>query len=210
MISLSSCIIKPLLILDNILYFLITRIATYLESGLHPKHRLMKYHSFFLENISRNNVVLDIGCGIGALSYDLAKKAKEVFAIDVNHKNIEIAKRRYSAENIEYIVGEATKYDFKQEFDVIVLSNVLEHIKDRRSFLLRIKRLSHKFLIRVPLIERDWLVLYKKEKGIEYRLDKTHYIEYRWEDFKEEINQCGLKIDNFSIKFGELYSVVRG
>lgn len=202
-------LVKVLANLHSILYVIIGRLAMHLEGGLHPKHRIMNYHKFFVDNINEGDTVLDIGCGNGALAYDLAKKAKRVLAIDVKHKSIEAAKKKYSAENIEYIVGDATNYAFKQKFDVAILSNLLEHIKNRECFILRIKQVSHKFLIRVPLLERDWLVLYKKEKGIDYRLDKTHYIEYKLDDFKEEIDRFGLSIESFFVKFGELYSVVR-
>lgn len=207
--KLLEVLIKLLAYLHSVLYSVIGRLATQLEGGLHPKHRIMNYHKFFVDNINEDDIVLDIGCGVGALASDLAKKAKKVLAIDVNRKNIEAAKRKYCAKNIEYILGDATNYDFNQKFDVVVLSNVLEHIQDRKSFILKIKNLSPKFLIRVPLLERDWLVFYKKEIGIDYRLDKTHYIEYKLDDLKEEINQCGLFIENFFIKFGEIYSIVR-
>ena len=39
------------------------------------------------------------------------------------------------------------------------------------------------------MINRDWITLYKKELGIEWRLDKTHYIEYTLESFKEELEK---------------------
>ena len=79
------------------------------EERIHPKHRIMNYHKFFIDNIDENDVVLDIGCGNGALSYDIAKKAKKVVGIDLNEKNISFAKERYSKENIEYIWGDALK-----------------------------------------------------------------------------------------------------
>jgi 2-polyprenyl-3-methyl-5-hydroxy-6-metoxy-1,4-benzoquinol methylase len=109
------------------------------ESGIHPKHRLMNYHKFFVDNIDKDDVVLDVGCGSGALSYDDAKKAKKVVGIDLNEKNISFAKQRYSEENIEYICGDALKDLPNEKFDVIIMSNVLEHIKNRVEFLDRLK-----------------------------------------------------------------------
>ena len=67
---------------------------------------------------------------------------------------------------------------------------------------------GNKFLIRVPILNRDWLVLYKKEFKIEYRLDKTHYIEYTIEDLTGELEKAGLKINNYSIQFGEIWALV--
>lgn len=61
--------------------------------GLHPKHRLMNYHLFFIDNIKEDDIVLDIGFGNGALAFDLSKKPKKVFAIDISPVNIKIAKK---------------------------------------------------------------------------------------------------------------------
>ena len=69
-------------------------------------------------------------------------------------------------------------------------------------------KLGRKFLIRVPMIERSWITLYKKELGIEYRLDRTHRIEYTMESFIRELEKAGLEISKYSIQFGEIWAVV--
>ena len=179
-----------------------------LEKGTHPKHRLMKYHDFFLNNINPSDTVLDVGCGSGSVAYDVAKKAKRVIGIDIDEDKIRDAKKNFLLDNIEYVCGDIKNWSFKQKFDVIMLSNVLEHIEDRIKFLKKIKRLGGKFLIRVPMLNRSWVVLYKKELGIEYRLDKTHQIEYTVEGLIMELEKAGLKISNYSIQFGEIWAVV--
>ena len=201
-------IVKIILKLHNFSYRLTGIFSKKAEQGLHPKHRLMNYHKFFVDNINSGDMVLDIGCGNGALTFDIAKKAEKVIGIDLNKKNIEFAKEKFLAPNIEYIVGNAVKELSDKKFDVIVLSNVLEHIENRIEFLNKIKTLTHKILIRVPMIDRDWITLYKKELGIEYRLDKTHYIEYTLESFKHELQQAGLNLEKYSIKFGEIWTVI--
>ena len=129
------------------------------KDGLHPKHRIMNYHKFFVDNVSKKDVVLDIGCGNGALTYDVAKKAKRVVGIDSNKKNIEFAKAKYLRSNVEYIHGDALKDLPNRLFDVIILSNVLEHIDKRVDFLNFLKKLASKFLIRVPMLNRSWIDL---------------------------------------------------
>ena len=178
------------------------------ENGLHPKHRIMNYHKFFVDNVNENDTVLDIGCGNGALTYDVAKKAEKVVGIDLSEQNISIAKRKYSRENIEYIHGNALTDLPNERFDVIILSNVLEHIDKRVEFLMSAKKLAPKFLIRVPMLNRSWIDMYKKELGLEYRLDKTHFIEYTFEGFKEELGEAGLSVLDYSIQFGEIWAVV--
>jgi len=169
----------------------------------------MNYHQFFVDNVDPEDVVLDIGCGNGFLTHDIAERARSVTAIDLNNDNIEFAKRNFSKENIEYICGDVTKFDFKGKYDVITLSNLLEHIENRYDFLVKIRGLADKFLIRVPMINRDWLTYYKRELGVEYRLDPTHKIEYTMEGLQEEIGKAGMTIERSSIQFGEIWAVAR-
>lgn len=194
--------------LDNFCYKVITRLAIRENKGFHPKHRILNYHQFFIDRVDLNDTVLDIGCGNGANAYDIAGKAKEVVGIDIIEKNIKQAEEKFKRENLRYLVGDATNYNFCQKFDKIVLSNVLEHIKDRIDFLLKLHKISQTILLRVPMINRDWLTVYKKEKGLEYRLDKTHYIEYTLNDLTEELKQAGWQLENYSVQFGELWGVV--
>lgn len=195
------------LILHNTCYKLASRLAIQAEGGLHPKHRLMNYHRFFLEHLRPNDRVLDIGCGNGALAYDLAGKAVRVVGIDMNKKNRLAWEKRFARENLTYHIADATTFFHEERFDVVVLSNVLEHIEKRTDFLERIKHLAPTLLIRVPMLNRDWITLYKKELGVEYRLDKTHFIEYTMESFREELATAGFSIKEYSIQFGEIWAV---
>jgi cytidyltransferase-like protein len=68
--------------------------------------------------------------------------------------------------------------------------------KDRVIFLKTlVKKIKWKddknkqLLIRVPMIDRDWITVYKRELGIEYRLDNTHFIEYTFKEFQDVISK---------------------
>lgn len=198
--------IKALIKLYKYLYVVISRFAKKNNNNIHPKHRLMNYHQFFIDNIEKNSSVLDVGCGNGSLTYDLAKKARKVVAIDFDKKSIQNAIKRFNKNNISYILGDATKYEFEEIFDYIILSNLLEHIKNRSEFLNKIKKLGQILLIRVPTLNRSWLPLYIKELGLDYRLDQTHFIEYTYDTFQEEMESAGLKILSYSIQFGEIWA----
>jgi 2-polyprenyl-3-methyl-5-hydroxy-6-metoxy-1,4-benzoquinol methylase len=169
----------------------------------------MNYHAFFIDNIGADDVVLDIGCGNGFLTRDIAEKARSVTGVDINKNNIELARKDFNRDNIKYICGDACRYDFGEKFDVVVLSNILEHLDDRAVFLLKVRDLAPRLLIRVPMINRDWLTYCKREMGVEYRLDPTHRIEYTMESLREELEKAGLSIEKASVQFGEIWAVVR-
>lgn len=206
---LTLILIKTLLNIHVFLGKVIDVILIKTNDGLHPKHHLMRYYEFFLDHIGQESSVLDIGCGNGFVASQIATKAKKVTGIDTDQANIIQAKKQHSRENISYILGDATRYDFEERYDAVVLSNVLEHIKDRTAFLGKVKLLSDTLLIRVPMIDRDWLPLYRKSLGMFYFCDSTHFTEYTLQSFQEEMSASGLKIESSTVRFGEIWAVVK-
>lgn len=205
--KLRNPIIKVLVWIHNTSYHMISLFAS--NSGLHPKHEIMKYEQFFLQNVNPSTRVLDVGSGNGKIAYDVSEKAKEVTGIDIRTINVKKARERYSRGNLTFTKGDATSMDIQDQFDTIILSNVLEHIEHRVEFLKKLSRIAPIILIRVPMLTRDWITVFKKNEGLEYRLDDTHYIEYTTEIFEQEMEEAGLTIENLSINFGEIYAIVK-
>ncbi|MHA2284075.1 MAG: class I SAM-dependent methyltransferase [Promethearchaeota archaeon] len=205
--------LKFLLSLDRKIYSLTGRATKNYEGGLHAKHRLTKYHDFFIKNINDGDHILDLGCGNGFLSYNIVTSVKNVklLGIDLSKSYIDFAEKHYQHTNLKFLVGNALTDLPEEKFDVIILSNVLEHIEHRVKFLAQIKNRigPTKYLLRVPLFERDWRVPLMKELGMDYRLDKTHYIEYTQEIFFDELKKAGLRIETHEIRWGEIWSVVK-
>lgn len=199
--------------LDQYLYDLQGLQAVQYGQGLHPKHRHTKYHDFFIQNIQPGQHVLDIGCGIGALAHDVARHTgASIIAMDIEKSNIEKARQMFPHPGVDYRVGDVFKDLPEERQDVIILSNVLEHLSDRIGLLRKIQALlmPKKFLIRVPLYERDWRVPLKQELGVEWRLDPTHETEYTLESFKEEMTGAGLEIQQIQCQWGEIWAVLSG
>mgnify|MGYP003988661561 CR=1 FL=1 len=208
-LRLAGILTKFILRLHNFLYRGIGFLSLCLEpGGIHPKHRIMKYNDWFTKHIKSNWFVLDIGCDKGALTSDISLAARKVIGIDIEEDSIKIARKRYNGNNIEFICGDITTCIIDFKVDCIVLSNILEHIKDRGELLERLKKVSNRFLIRVPMFNRDWITPYKKEMNIEWRLDKTHCTEYTRESFHKEMQEAGMEIKEQEIMWGEIYTVV--
>lgn len=158
-------IIKTLLRLHNFSYKMSGVYSTIINDGSHPKHKIIDYFKWFLDNISEDDVIIDIGCNKGYMAEIMSHKAKHVYGIEILSDFLEYAKSNYKKNNLEFIHHDATTFDYDQlEYypNVITLSNVLEHIKDRVNFLKKIKlnfKQNIKFLIRVPMIDREWIVI---------------------------------------------------
>lgn len=194
--------------IDTKVYAILSRLAVLGNHDVHPKHDILKYHDFFKSHVTHDDHVVDIGCGKGENAYAVAQVAKEVVGIDIDASSIEVAKNKYVRDNVKFMLGDVTTHEFGKKFDKIILSNVLEHIEDRISFLKKLHEVSDVILIRVPMITRDWLPVFKKNKGMEYRLDPTHFTEYTVEQMKEETLASNWEIKEYSVQFGEFWGVL--
>ena len=178
-------------------------------NGVHIKHNLMKYANFFKKNIGKSQTVLDIGCGYGAVAFSIAESINmvKVIGVDIDANKIKEAKKKFKRNNLTFINNDAFSIDIV-DVDVIILSNVLEHIEDRVGFLMRLKKQFNPslYLIRVPDLERDWSIPFKKEMGIYYFSDKTHFIEHTEEEFRKEIKKAGLKTKSLTKNWSEIWA----
>jgi SAM-dependent methyltransferase len=203
--------LKFLMLLDNRLYKLQSQAAKAYASGEHPKHRLTNYHAFFIKHIQNNESVLDIGSGTGALAADIAHSVKGVYVtgIELEAKRVSEAKKNFESEHVTFVQGTCPGDLPKQKFDVIIMSNILEHLQNRIETLNQIicHNQPKRILIRVPQYDRDWRVPLKDEIGVDSRLSQSHYIEYRKEDFEQELNQANLLAVNTEFHWGEIWCV---
>jgi hypothetical protein len=195
--------------LDNWVYSCISKLAVRKHSGIHPKHQIIQYEHWFLDHITSTDRVLDIGSHDGSMCFILSNKAQVVMGIEIEEPKYEKAIKRNHKPNVTFMLGDATTLILIEKFNIITLSNVLEHIEKRVDFLNKI--LEHhkpeRILIRVPLITREWVSVYKKNIGIDFRLDPTHYIEYTEADLKAEILAAKMRISSMEVRFGEAFLV---
>jgi len=211
--SIPSVSLQRLFKLSDFLDFLISERSMAYDSGHHPKHRLINYHHFFVERISDGHSVLDVGCGVGAVAQTVAqcRPTCTIIGIDSNPNNIAHCLQRLQLPNLSFFHGDATLSVPPGSFDVVILSNVLEHIIDRIHLLtaLKIATNAHIFLIRVPLFERHWHMPLRLEIGSNFLSDPDHKIEYTLDQFKSEILASGLQISEIKTIWGEIWADCR-
>lgn len=202
--------LRRLLRLDDQLHERIDGLAIELDDGVHAKHRLTGYHDFFMRHIRPADRVLDVGCGKGELAHDLVRRTgANVTGIDINRPSLDFARKRFRVEGLEFVEGDILTWSPPHDYDVVVLSNVLEHVAPRVDLLRRIRSTAHpdRFLIRVPSEERDWLVPLRRELGLPHFNDPTHETEYTVEKLCAELRKAGLHVEELVQRWGELWAV---
>jgi len=76
--------------------------------------------------------IIDLGCGTGTIAKRLFEKFPnaKIVCLDIASNMINIAKHKLSDhKNTEFIVGDFSKINFEEQFDVVVSSLALHHIE---------------------------------------------------------------------------------
>ncbi|MHC4256636.1 MAG: class I SAM-dependent methyltransferase [Planctomycetota bacterium] len=98
-----------------------------------------------LKYLNIDDTVLDYGCATGIISNAIADKVKEIHAIDISSKMIEIAKRKVGERHIDNIhYAQATIFDEryqKESFNVILAFRILHMLEDIQTVIHRINEL---------------------------------------------------------------------
>jgi 2-polyprenyl-3-methyl-5-hydroxy-6-metoxy-1,4-benzoquinol methylase len=208
----AAAALRELFALEDHLQREIDRTAIRYDDGVHVKHRLTHYHDFFVERISPGERVLDIGSGKGELAHDLALRAgAHVTGIDVKGPSLAFARERFRHEHVRFLERDALEALPEGPFDVVVLSNVIEHLEARLDLLRRIARELRPrcVLIRVPAEDRHWHVPLRRELGLAWFSDPTHVVEYDHERLLAELDEAGLQPVEVQTRWGELWVEAR-
>lgn len=202
-----------LLLLRDRLDWVVNERAMAHGRGEHPKHRLTGYHNFFLRRINDGERVLDVGCGYGAVARSLARAYPrcDVVGMDQDKFRLTQARALDNPPNLQFVEGDATKTVPAGSWDAVVLSNVLEHIEERVRFLLALQEATRasRYLIRVPLFERDWQMALRRELGVNFLSDDDHKIEHTLTEFRAEISEAGFTTVELQTMWGEIWADCR-
>lgn len=201
--------LRRLLILKDRLEWVINERALAYGQGEHPKHRLTGYHNFFINRINDGERVLDVGCGYGAVARSIARQRPKciVLGMDLNGPRLTQAKNAQNPPNLNFLMGDATREVPLGGWDVVILSNILEHIEERNNFLRSLLQATSasRILIRVPLFERDWQMPLRRELGVAYISDADHKIEHQFSELYAELDGAGLVATEVQTFWGEIW-----
>jgi ubiquinone/menaquinone biosynthesis C-methylase UbiE len=146
--------------------------------------------------------VLEIGCGNGTGTRLINKyfSPKNVTAIDLDEKMIQLAGKNNGAENISFMVMDASKLDFPDNtFDAIFNFGIIHHIPNWKDCLNELKRVLKK---NGELILEDLSIeSFSGFPGRIYRSLTDHPYEQMFsaDEFTRYLKEIGFSIRNFQL-----------
>jgi len=72
--------------------------------------------------------VLDLGCGLGTIPFLLGSKGYTVTAVDLDAATIAACQQKNGFPHVKFVTGNAENIDLGQKFDVVIASEVIEHV----------------------------------------------------------------------------------
>ncbi|MBI2105972.1 methyltransferase domain-containing protein [Candidatus Woesearchaeota archaeon] len=170
------------------------------EQYITKYHNLEAFHWWFvsrrdiilrlIKNFPPNYKILDLGCSGGILLKEIIKRGfSDVIGIDLDKSAIDLAKKQ----GINAIIADATKTNFKDEtFDLIIASDILEHLEDDNKALNewnRTLKKSGKIIIFVPAFKFLWR---------KHDEENQHKRRYSKSDLLSRLKLSGLKVKRIS------------
>ena len=158
-------------------------------------HIYPQYHVYkFCQKLVKNNeirLVLDIGCGKGEKLIKLIKPyCGEVYGID-EERVINYCKLIYETNNFYAADIQKDEIELDKKFDLIISSDVIEHLIDPDKLISLIKKYSHEdTLIVISTPERDFL----RGKDSLKPPNKSHIREWNKKEFTKYLQSRGLKV----------------
>ena len=164
-----------------------------------------------LDGLPRELRVLDVGCGSGVHGADLHRLlGHRVTGVDLSEESIAKARSRLVAAHVADVT-KPEEYPFAADFDVLVFSDILEHLYDPVAVLrdhLKLLKPGGYAVISLPNVA-IWNVRLELLFGrFRYQdtgtLDRTHIRFFNQRSFLELLGACGLKVERRRITPGLL------
>ncbi len=156
-------------------------------------------------NLQGNEHVLDIGCGEGRITAEIAKKVPNGFVvgIDLSHEMIEYASNNFSnIKNLTFQQLNAEDLTFEEEFDYVVSFSSFHWIKQQQKVLASIAKSlkpSGKFLLTMsgndekhPMLLAIFGVASSKKWQQHIRIDDLQWYALQPDNLKHMLEQGGL------------------
>ena len=148
--------------------------------------------------------VLELGCGAGYFTQELARSGADIVAIDVSPELLEIARANCSAPNVRYQIQNAHALSYAEAvFDSVVGSSVLHHLEIEEGLreIYRVLKPMGTIYFTEPNMLNPQIAIQKNIPWIKRRLgdspDETAFVRWPLWRLLEQTGYREVRIDPF-------------
>lgn len=178
--------------LDNYKKIAIDDLESSMQDIEYIKAQTDKMYSYFPSLDGK--VVAEVGVGQGNLFRKIASSgAKVLYGVDIA---IDYLMKLKDIKNSEIIIANAENLPFENEFDLVVATDILEHVLNPGDFMVSLNRslkIGGYCIVRVPFHEN--LIKYSRQKGCPYEF--VHLRTYNKPLLKSEFHNSGFEFVRF-------------
>jgi SAM-dependent methyltransferase len=148
--------------------------------------------------------ILELGCGTGSFTGELARSGADIIAIDVSPELLEIARANWSAPNVRYEIQNAYALTYSDAtFDSIVGSSVLHHLEIEEALreIYRVLKPGGTIYFTEPNMLNPQIAIQKNVPWIKRRLgdspDETAFFRWPLRRLLEQTGYRDIRIEPF-------------
>jgi 2-polyprenyl-3-methyl-5-hydroxy-6-metoxy-1,4-benzoquinol methylase len=152
----------------------------------------------FIDRYFKKMYVMDIGCGVGTISFYLASKGFEVTGIDISPRAVRLARRNAKILNLanmpKFLNSSFMNLKVKRKYDCIFLSEVLEHLPDDNIAIKKIFSMLKNGGVLIASSPSENAPLYKWGLLKNFDSEVGHLRRYNQKQFIETFEKNGFKV----------------
>ncbi len=148
--------------------------------------------------------VLELGCGAGYFTQELARSGADIVAIDVSPELLEIARTNCSSPNVQYQIQNAYALSYSEAvFDSVVGSSVLHHLEIEEALrdIYRVLKPMGTIYFTEPNMLNPQIAIQKNVPWVKRKLgdspDETAFFRWSLRRLLEQTGFCDVRIDPF-------------
>ncbi len=179
------------------------------QRGFLFNSKLKERENIILNNIGPRSKVLDIGCGNSRLALELKHKNCDIHVADISKVVLnEYNKNGISTHQID--LASLNFADINNEYwDVIILSEVLEHTPNPEEIIDQLRSITDKMIITIPnsaFYKFRFHLMFKGRFFTQWISHPSEHLRF-WShlDFLDWLNALNLEVDHFQASNGFRY-----
>jgi len=149
-------------------------------------------------------IILEVGCGTGYFTDQLARSGAEIVAIDISPELLEIARADYSAPNVRHEIQNACALTYSDAtFDSVVGSSILHHLEIEEALreIYRVLKPRGTIYFTEPNMLNPQIAIQKNVPWVKRRLgdspDETAFLRWQLKRLLEKTGYRDVRIDPF-------------